>query len=375
MARTAVLGVLAAAWLAALPGPGRSQQAPPDRLAALQREAEALARDERTLLTELRQLEVERDLKAEERRRIDAELTLVGQQRAEAVGRIAAIEAQVAQQRPGVKARLVDLYKLGRPGYLRLLLDVEGVRAVARAYRTVSAQMEADRRRLGEFRRSVDELRATERALRERTQRLEALQAQAQAAQRAAERAVARHDALIAQIDGRRDLNARLTGELQAAQQRLAALEPSAAEAREASEASTFVPIGPLRGSLDWPASGRLTARFGPRRDPRFGTTVVRAGIEIAAGSGAPALAVHDGVVAWAEPFVGFGNLVIVDHGRQAYSLYGYLDSVAVARGMRVARGDAVGSVGRTPAGKPCLYFELRIDGKPVDPVQWLKKR
>ena len=79
--------------------------------------------------------------------------------------------------------------------------------------------------------------------------------------------------------------------------------------------------------------------------------------------------------MAYAEPFTGFGNLVIIDHGGQAYSLYGYLDSVAVTRGARVARGQAVGEVGHTPAGKPGLYFELRIDGKAVDPVQWLKKR
>jgi septal ring factor EnvC (AmiA/AmiB activator) len=100
----------------------------------------------------------------------------------------------------------------------------------------------------------------------------------------------------------------------------------------------------------------------------------VHAGVEIAAGERAPALAVHDGVVAWAEPFAGFANLVIVDHGRQAYSLYGYLGSLSVARGTRVARGDTLGLVGRTRGGKPGLYFELRIDGKAVDPVEWLKK-
>jgi murein DD-endopeptidase MepM/ murein hydrolase activator NlpD len=109
-------------------------------------------------------------------------------------------------------------------------------------------------------------------------------------------------------------------------QQKLSALEP-AAEVRPGTEATAIV-----RGSLDWPAAGALTARFGTQRDPRFGTTIVRAGIEIAATEHAPALAVQDGVVAWAEPFVGFGNLVIVDHGRQAYSLYGYLGAVSVTR-------------------------------------------
>lgn len=372
------LGAAAVAALAAvLAAASAERQAPqqvPDRLTALQREAEALARQERTLLGELRQLEVERDLKTEEVRRADQELTDVGLQRAEAAARIAALESRIAAEAPGLAARLVELYKLGRPGYLRLLLDVESVKAAARGYRTVSALVEADRRRVAQFRQALDDLQETERTLAERSARIQTLEAQAQSARQAAERAIARRAALITQIDARRDLNAQLMGELQVAQQKLAALAP-AAESGAAAEPASLVPLAPLRGSLDWPAAGKLTARFGSQRDPRFGTTTVRAGIEIAAAAGAPATAIQGGVVAYAEPFTGFGNLVIIDHGRQAYSLYGYLDSVSVARGTRVARGQSVGSVGDTPAGKPGLYFELRIDGKAVDPLQWLKKR
>jgi septal ring factor EnvC (AmiA/AmiB activator) len=84
---------------------------------------------------------------------------------------------------------------------------------------------------------------------------------------------------------------------------------------------------------------------------------------------------VHEGTVAYAEPFSGYGNLVILDHGGQSYSLYGYLASLDVTRGARVERGESVGTSGRPPTGEPALYFELRIDGKPVDPLQWLKRR
>jgi len=369
---TAAVAALAAV-LAAASGQREAPQQVPDRLTALQREAEALARQERTLLGELRQLEVERDLKTEEVRLAEQELVDVGLQRSEASARIAALENQIAAETPVLAARFVELYKLGRPGYLRLLLDVESVKTAARGYRTVSALVEADRRRVAEFRQTLDQLYETERALAERTARIQTLEAQAQSARQQAEQAIARRAALIAQIDAKRDLNAQLMGELQAAQQKLAALAP-AAESGVAPPASV-IPLALVRGSLDWPASGKLAARFGAQRDPRFGTTTVRAGIEIAASPGAAAIAVHDGVVAYAEPFIGFGNLVIIDHGRQAYSLYGYLDSVSVARGMRVTRGQSVGSIGATPAGKPGLYFELRIDGKAVDPLQWLRKR
>jgi septal ring factor EnvC (AmiA/AmiB activator) len=95
----------------------------------------------------------------------------------------------------------------------------------------------------------------------------------------------------------------------------------------------------------------------------------------IAAAEGSPVSVVHDGVVAFADTFGGFGNLVIVDHGSQSFSLYGDLLEMLVKKGARIERGQSVGTVGPAPAGPPGLYFELRIDGQSVDPLQWLKKR
>jgi septal ring factor EnvC (AmiA/AmiB activator) len=365
-----VLSAGAAVWCTASSGTPAPRQAT-DRLTALQREAESLAQQERTLLGELRQLQVDRDLKAEILRRTEDEIALVAQQRAEAQQRVALLEQQVARETPLVKARLVELYKLGRPGYLRLLLDVRGMQSAARVYRMVSAQVDADRRRLAAFEQAIGELRATEKSLADRGARVEALQSEALAARQAAEQAVARHATLVAKIDTRRDLTARLLGELQAADERLAALDP----APSAAAALARVPLSSMRGSLDWPSAGVLRSRFGQHRDPRFGTTTVRSGVEIAVQAGAPVIAVEDGVVAYAQPFTGFGNLVIVDHGARAYSLYGYLDSIEVGRGDHVVRGQRLGSSGTAPGGAPGIYFELRIDGKAVDPVQWLKRR
>jgi septal ring factor EnvC (AmiA/AmiB activator) len=140
------------------------------------------------------------------------------------------------------------------------------------------------------------------------------------------------------------------------------------------SDAELALPIRPFRGDLPWPARGTVARRFGTERDPRFGTTLNRNGLEIRATEGAPVVAVHEGQVAFAGPFTGFGNLVIVDHGQGNFSLYGHLEELAVTKGDAVERQRQVGTVGRTPTGDPALYFELRIDGRPVDPLQWLKR-
>jgi septal ring factor EnvC (AmiA/AmiB activator) len=163
-------------------------------------------------------------------------------------------------------------------------------------------------------------------------------------------------------------LNAQWTGELHAAQQRL---QKSVSDLDEAGSA---LPLRPFQGALPWPARGLVSSRFGRQPTSRFGTSIVRNGIEIGMAEGQPVKAVHEGVVAFAGQFTGYGNLVIVEHGERAFSLYGYLDSIQAAQGEHVDAQAAVGRSGRNPNGTPALYFELRVDGKPVDPVQWLQK-
>ena len=178
--------------------------------------------------------------------------------------------------------------------------------------------------------------------------------------------------ALIAQIDARRDLNAQFAGELQVAAERLQQQMASLGSGQPVIPVA--VPLTPFRGALDWPATGRISGAFG-QPSGRFGAATVRNGIEIAAAEGTPVQAVHSGTVSYADVFAGFGNLVIVDHGANNYSLYGYLGSTSVKLGDPVESGAEVGRVGSAPGGPPALYFEMRIDGRSVDPVQWLRVR
>lgn len=84
--------------------------------------------------------------------------------------------------------------------------------------------------------------------------------------------------------------------------------------------------------------------------------------------------AIHEGEVVSVGTFEGLGTLVIVSHGDQAFSLYGYLASLAVHEGGQVDERAELGTAGVSPTGDATVYFELRIDGRPVDPVEWLKQ-
>jgi septal ring factor EnvC (AmiA/AmiB activator) len=361
LAKLTVLVLLVGAGLAGQQPPGRRPQTPTERaterIRQLQREAEALVAQESQLLVELRKLEIERQIKVEEIASIERQQTETARQLEDAAARANALHLIAEADRPDVEARLVQLYKLGRAGYWRLLLDVDDVRSLGRVYRTAAAMTHLDRERIQTHQRTLEALAKERTTLQARAKELETLEVQAVRAGAALDRAVQARTALVASIDRRRDLNARWMSETSIAQ-----LD------------DTSLPFRPFQGALPWPARGPIGSRFGRQPSSRFGTSIVRNGIEIGAAESQPVRAVHEGVVAFADQFTGYGNLVILEHGEGAFSLYGHLSSMQVQKGTRIERQTLVGRVGRNPNGYPALYFELRIDGKPVDPLQWLQK-
>ena len=346
-----------------------------ERLVALQREADALAKEQRSLIVELRRIEIERDLKTEQLRELEADAQIVARELGNIGNRIDALEEEIAAMRPVLESRIVELYKLGGAGYARLLLNVSDPREFGRAYRMVAAVAALDRQRADLLRHNVVQLRAAHEALEQRQAQMAKLQRDARAARAAAERAAAARAQLVNEIDRRRDLTAELANELQVAQARLQqTLGAIKAGVPHASAEGSALPIRPFRGDLQWPIAGRMLTPFG-RRSARIANAPAQNGVQFAAPEGSPVHAIHDGTVAHAGPFTGYGTLVIIDHGAQTYSLYGQLAMSQVQRGTRVEGGDLVGTAGRILAGIPGIYFEMRVDGDAVDPLEWLRKQ
>ncbi|MCU0248857.1 MAG: peptidoglycan DD-metalloendopeptidase family protein [Vicinamibacterales bacterium] len=346
------------------------------RIKDLQREADSLASRERTLLEEIRKLEVERDLRAEEYTASTLDLQRIERELDDTAVRIAGLEQAAESQLPDLAARMVELYKVGNGGYLRMLMSVDDLRDMGRAYRFVSGLQGLDRRRVAEHRRTLADLRKAQASLEGRRSQASLAQAAVARARDAAAQAVTAHADLISRIDERRDLASQLMGELEAARQRLQGTIDDAALGRPREAGAVIgLPLRPFKGDIEWPVTGTVSGGFGRQVNRKFHTSVVSNGIRIAAAASTPVTAVHDGTVAYATAFTGFGNLVIIDHGSVAFSLYGYLADIDVVSGERVAQGQRLGSVGTSLEGEPSLYFELRIDGKPVDPLQWLKRK
>jgi septal ring factor EnvC (AmiA/AmiB activator) len=118
-----------------------------------------------------------------------------------------------------------------------------------------------------------------------------------------------------------------------------------------------------------------VRSTFGRHKHPKFDTYTIQNGIEIQARAESPVGAVHEGSVVFAERFKGYGLMVVVDHGGKHHSLYAHLAEVLVEVGRQVAAGEVLGTVGPGGLDGPGLYFEMRFQGRPEDPVDWLASR
>lgn len=306
------------------------------------------------------------------RRRLDATLAAVSETR-----------ARLDEARPRVQKSLISLQKLGELSYVRLLFSLDDPADVLRGYRYVSRIASADAELIRSFKESLARLADLEGKLKERTARNLENRQKVQAARAALAARKEAKEKRFMDISLQRALQERLAREyekreadlvglLNAPPPATSATQPGASPPKPLAPFETASPLHGLKGALPWPVTGTLVRRFGVERDPRFGTKTIQQGIEIDAYPEVAVRAVHAGRVVYADQFVGYGMLVIVDHGNREHTLYGRLGELKVTAGDEVQAGALLGLLPNTRVTGSGLHFEIRIQGRPADPEDWL---
>ena len=128
------------------------------------------------------------------------------------------------------------------------------------------------------------------------------------------------------------------------------------------------------RGRLHLPVKGKILNKFGRQKDKQYDSFIVHNGINIKARTGTLVRSIFNGKVLYTGELEGYGNLVIIGHGKDYHSLYGHLDKIKVEPNQVVQIGDIVGLTGESGSlvGET-LYLEIREKGKPVEPLSWFK--
>jgi septal ring factor EnvC (AmiA/AmiB activator) len=195
-------------------------------------------------------------------------------------------------------------------------------------------------------------------------------------------------EAVQKEVQKKRELLASLRGEKESRQRALKDLEQAALRLqkmieelsrRSAGKSSKEAPAGSglesMRGKLEWPVKGQLIGGFGKTKHHEFSTDVFRKGLEIEAPVGEEIRAVEKGKIVFADRFSGYGKMLIIDHGDRYYTVYAHLSDFLKKSGDAVKRGEAVALVGDSESlvGSK-LYFEMRKDGRSIDPTPWFQR-
>jgi septal ring factor EnvC (AmiA/AmiB activator) len=329
---------------------------------------------ERAILEELE--EVDRRLQTVSRDRNTARREVVSTHRrlADIEPRLAVAEKALAQTQQALAARAVALYRGGELGPVRVIFSSNSLPEFLSRASALRLLVRHDAKLVARFGEEHD--------------RLGTLQAEASQAAEDREVAEAILTRLVAELqverDGKREILTGLRRDRTSERRLLLELEQAARALEETIRAlgtrsdrdgSSVAASGfaSRRGKLAPPVDAEVSERFGRVVDPEFQTMTFRSGVDFAAGAGASVRSVAPGVVRFSGWFRGYGRIVIVDHGDAFHSISGHLDEIFVEVENPVEEGQALGTVGETGSlGGPSLYFELRRDGEPIDPVRWL---
>jgi septal ring factor EnvC (AmiA/AmiB activator) len=293
--------------------------------------------------------------------------TLAELKRREQRGRVALREQLFA-----LESQVRAAYTVGRQPYVKMLLNQESPAAAARMLAYYRYFNDARVARIAETQAVLARLEDVENQIREQTRDLAALRTTQDGERRALEESRRRRAETVAKLNREVTDQTQEIARLRADEERLTRL---------VRELKTMLPetIAPfpgpnqrfaaLRGKLPLPTSGRITARYGQTKG--VGDMTWR-GIFLSGKEGEDVYAVSRGRVAFAEWLRGFGLLLILDHGDGYMTLYGHNEALHRRAGEWVEAGQPIAAIGSTgDAPGTGVYFEIRHNGVPNDPLQW----
>ena len=293
-------------------------------------------------------------------------------------------EEEIAALKKKLAARFVHIYKQRRASILELILTSDNWNQAAYRARYLKAAADYDRYLTGKVKEEIRRLEQHRQKLaQDRARKQEALREKEQEEALLKKNKVERQAQVEKIKQDRRNNERLLLQKKQAAvdlRRIIAGLEfdrekraKDLAEMRRKRDLAVVPDIAYYKGKLPWPTSGRVIARFGQQRNPRLNTVTENPGIDIRTPPDAVVKSVLDGLVTTITYLRGYGTTVIIDHGKDLYTVYALVEEVEVIEGQYVDQGQVIARVGANGGlDDSRLHFELWANQQKMDPAAWL---
>lgn len=334
-------------------------------ISATRKKEKEISGKETSILETLTALETDLYKKKKELKQMEGQLAQIKERLKQTKDQISMLNRGLERSRTELHHRLAALYKMGRTPPETILLTSQSFPDLLKIDRYFRAILDSDARLIETYQHQV--------ALKERYQeeltndRAQWEKSILEVEKKKAEIENIRREkqTLLKSIQSQKVVYQKLIKELEERASNLQALVQKLEREKSLLSHGTSKPEN-FKGRLPPPVQGRVISLFKERGQN---------GIEIQAEMGAEVKAVLPGKVVFADWFKGFGNLVVIDHGDQIFTVSGYCSQLLKKAGEVVAQGDAVALVGTAGALKgPSLYFEIRHQGRAQDPTDWISQ-
>lgn len=374
-------------------------QNPKDELSGVKREIKAqkqlitkTRKVEAVVSTELKEILRNLDQKEADLGRMNRDLQGV-ESNLDRTGReIQKVTEEANRKRSEIERRLASLYKAGELGALRMFFSAESFPQLAENIRYMKSILENDKRIFDEYNQKIDQLKSLKSDLERDAAKKTRIVSNIEQKKREIEEEKSKKAQYLGKVrQDRKSYEASLkelqanASRLQTMITRLDALSRRKLSSRHEKPGAKQKPLAELppvpdrgfasqKGRMALPVRGTILESYGKHKHPEFNSFTFSKGVSISASSGAEIKAIYEGTVIFADYFKGFGNMIIVDHGGGYFSLYAHASRLTKKVGAEVSRHETIAAVGDVDSSKgSMLYFEIRHQGKPVDPAGWVR--
>jgi len=283
--------------------------------------------------------------------------------------RLKKAEQKIKSHKKNLGLRLRSIYKEGPIFPLRVAFSSNNVTDLMQRLKYMDLIAQQDSQMLQEYLTKLEKIKQDKSSLYKVRAKLVSLKKNTVSKKREIEKTKKEKSVYLKKIKRKKNLSVKVRKELLAASNNLNSLIDKLLIKLVSGEG---LDISDKKGRLNLPLKGRILNKFGRKRVKEYESYIVYNGINIRVRRGTPVQAVFDGKVLYTGELEGYGNLVIVGHGMEYHSLYGHLDSIKVAANKVVKTGEVIALSGDSGSVEgETLYFELRKNGKPIEPVRW----
>lgn len=278
-----------------------------------------------------------------------------------------------------LESRLREIYKRRLTGYLEIIFNSESFSDFLTRFRYIKNILSLDAKVINDIRQQTKRIENNEMNLENREEILSLLKKEVEKEKENIEFSIKAKKSIMNKIESQKEVYLKSLKELEQSSQEIKNIiertyKQQEEDSRKVSQKEVpAITLKPKKGILALPVQGKLISKYGRHKNTDFNTYTFNSGIDISAPHGQVVCAAGSGEVIYTGSIKGYGQIIIIDHGGRITTLYAHLSKILIDIGDKVKKEQVIGQVGDSGGvSSTRLHFEVRVEGKPTDPMNWL---